>query len=122
MTRNFRYSSWVIQAIVVLWFLLTSGWHVQLGKATTFYPAGDPWNPDPHAACLGRDLTDRDVVVAHRKLPCRSWVFLYNLRTRRGTWARVGDRGPRRAMVDLAPAAARAIRANGDELVLMVHP
>lgn len=92
---------------------------VKAGIATTFYPDGDPWNPSPHAACLHRDLRNDDVVVAHPSLPCRSRVFLWAPRTRRGVWARVGDRGPRHAMVDLAPATARALRANGWEPVLM---
>lgn len=93
---------------------------VQLGIATNFAPEGDPWNPQPHAACLHRDLRDTDLVVAHPTLPCRSRVFLYNIRNQRSVVARVGDRGPRHAMVDLAPATARALRANGWEVVLMI--
>lgn len=34
--------------------------------------------------------------------------------------ARIGDRGPRHAMVDLAPATTRALRANGWETVWMM--
>lgn len=92
----------------------------KIGIATTFYPEGDPWNPSAHAACLHRDLRDDDVVVAHPTLPCLSRVFLWAPRTRRGVWARVGDRGPRHALVDLAPAVARALHANGWELVLLI--
>lgn len=94
--------------------------HFHFGIATTFKPVDDPWNPDPHLACYGRDLRNSDVVVAHPTLPCRSRVFLYNARTHRSVVARVGDRGPRHAMVDLAPATARALRANGYEQVVMV--
>ncbi len=93
-----------------------------VGTATNFAPEGDPQNPDPHAACLGRDLRVTDMVVAHRTLPCRAHVYVYNVRTRLGVWATVGDRGPRRAMVDLAPAVTRAIRANGAERVVLVSP
>lgn len=93
---------------------------VQFGIATNFAPDGDPWNPQPHAACLHRDLRNTDLVVAHPTLPCRSRVLLYAPRTRRSVVARVGDRGPRHAMVDLAPATTRALRANGWELVMMV--
>lgn len=89
------------------------------GVATNFAPSGDPWNPDPHAACLRRDLRDSDLVVAHRTLPCGSRVLIYVPRTGRSVVARVGDRGPRHAMVDLAPATTRALRANGMESVLM---
>lgn len=100
--------------------LLTSLVVSHVGIATNFSPSGDPWNPVPYAACLHRDLRDTDLVVAHRTLPCGSRVYLYNIRNGRAVWARVGDRGPRRAMVDLAPATTRALRANGFERVLMV--
>lgn len=90
------------------------------GIATNFQPVDDPWNPDAHAACLHRDLRDTDVVVAHPTLPCGSKVFLYAPRTHRSVVARIGDRGPRHAMVDLAPATTRLLRANGWEPVLMV--
>lgn len=94
---------------------------VHMGRATTFYPQGDPWNPDPHLACTGRDLTDRDVVVAHPTLPCGSRVLIYAPRTGRSVVATVADRGPKRALVDLSPATARALRANGEEQVVMVE-
>jgi hypothetical protein len=94
------------------------GMHV--GIATNFLPAGDPWNPNPHAACLHRDLRSTDVVVAHPTLPCGSKVFLYSTRTHRSAVAVVGDRGPRHAMVDLAPATTRLLRANGWETVVMI--
>ncbi len=92
----------------------------RVGIATNFSPEGDPWNPVAYAACLHRDLRSTDLVVAHPKLPCKSRVYLYNLRNGRGVWARVGDRGPRHAMVDLAPATTRALRANGMESVIMI--
>lgn len=92
----------------------------KVGIATNFSPTGDPWNPVAYAACLHRDLRDTDLVVAHPTLPCRSRVLIFNPRTQRSVWARVGDRGPRHAMVDLAPATTRALRANGMETVVMI--
>lgn len=94
--------------------------HGSVGYASNFSPTGDPWNPVAYAACLHRDLRDTDLVVAHPTLPCKSRVWLYNLRNGRRVWARVGDRGPRHAMVDLAPATTKALRANGWEKVIMV--
>lgn len=93
---------------------------LKVGVATNFSHVDDPWNPVPYAACLKRDLRATDVVVAHRTLPCLSRVWLHNVRTGRSVIAVVGDRGPRRAMVDLAPATTRALRANGKEVVWMV--
>ncbi len=93
---------------------------MQVGVATNFAPVDDPWNPVVYAACLHRDLRDTDLVVAHPTLPCQSRVYLYNIRNRRWVWARIGDRGPRHAMVDLAPATAKALRANGMEQVVMI--
>lgn len=92
----------------------------QVGVATNFSHEGDPWNPVAYAACLHRDLRPTDLVVAHPTLPCKSRVFLYNTRNGRSVWARVGDRGPRHAMVDLAPATTKALRANGWETVVMI--
>lgn len=91
-----------------------------VGLATNFSHVNDKWNPIAYAACLHRDLRSTDLVVAHPKLPCRSRVWIHNLRNGRSVVAIVGDRGPRRALVDLAPATARALRANGWELVVMM--
>lgn len=88
-----------------------------IGTATTF-SAVDTWNPDPGLACYhGRTLNDQELVVAHPTLPCRSKVIIYNLRTRRWVQAKVGDRGPRHAAIDLSPATAKAIKSNGMETV-----
>lgn len=110
---------WLAQLLRLGRILMLLG-TAQAGTATNFAATGDPDNPDPHAACLHRDLTDRDLVVAHRTLPCRSKVLIYSLRTHRAVVARVGDRGPRHALVDLAPATTRALRANGWEQVLLI--
>jgi hypothetical protein len=92
----------------------------RVGLATNFQPTGDPWNPNAYAVCLHRDLRNSDVVVAHPTLPCGSKVFLYVPRTHKACVAAIGDRGPRHAMVDFAPATTRLLRANGWETVIMV--
>jgi hypothetical protein len=106
---------------------LLSLWHagisvvaaMHFGIATNFSPTNDPQNPVPYAACLHRDLRNSDLVVAHPTFPCKARVWLYNPRTHRSVVATVGDRGPRHAMVDLAPATTKALRANGKEPMLM---
>lgn len=103
--------------------------HVELGVAYTFSAAeGAPSNPNPNAVCLGRDLRDStDHVVAHRTLPCKSRVLIYNLDNGRSTVATVGDRGPYgktkgryRGVVDMAPRVNRALRAKGYANVVLV--
>lgn len=92
----------------------------KVGIATTF-SAADQYNPNPLLYCTNKLLDDeKDVVVAHKSLPCGSKIFLYNLRTKRHTIAKVADRGPRRATIDLSPRTARLLRANGMEKVIIV--
>lgn len=100
--------------------LLTLLLGLQHGVATNFSHENDPWNPVAYAACLKRDLRDTDLVVAHPTLPCKSRVFIFVPRTGRHVVARVGDRGPRRAALDLAPATSRKLKANGWEFVIFV--
>lgn len=103
--------------VVALLRALATG---QVGVATTFWSIDDPYNPDSGMACYrGKKLVDSARLVAHPTLPCKSRVFLYNLRTRKSTVAIVADRGPKRALVDLSRGAAKAIGSNGMEQVLM---
>lgn len=90
--------------------------------ATVFgAPDWDRGNPNPTLACYHRPIDDaRDLVVAHRTLPCRSRVLLVLPRTGRAVVARVGDRGPRRADIDLSVQVARRLRHNGRETVLVI--
>ncbi len=93
--------------------------------ATNFdVPDRDPWNPRGELACApGRQLDRVTPVVAHRTLPCGSRVLLYAPRTGRSVIATVADRGPygrNRHGIDLSAATARALRANGEEAVLVV--
>ena len=92
----------------------------QVGLATNFQPKDDPFNPVSYAACLHRDLRATDLIIAHPTLPCNSRVYIYNIRNKRSVVARVGDRGPRHALIDLAPATTKALRANGWEKVVIV--
>lgn len=106
--------------LIHIWHLLFALYmNAHIGIATNFAPVDDPQNPDPYAACLHRDLRDTDMVVAHPSYPCQAKVWIYSLRTHRSVVARIGDRGPRHAMVDLAPATTKALRANGEEPVIM---
>jgi rare lipoprotein A (peptidoglycan hydrolase) len=100
--------------------LLALFMQAQVGIATTF-SANDVSNPNPLLYCTNRTLNDeRDLIVAHPTLPCGSEVYLYNLRTKRHVVAKVADRGPRRALIDLSPKTARKLRANGMEPMLVV--
>lgn len=90
----------------------------KFGLATNFSHQGDPWNPNPWAACLRRDLRATDVVIAHRTLPCKSKVLIYAPRTGRWVVAKVGDRGPRTADLDLNTAVTKKLKANGWEWVV----
>lgn len=94
--------------------------HAHMGLGTVFHAYGDSGNPDSRLACTGRDLVDSDRIVAHPTLPCGSRVFLYNPRTQKATIAKVQDRGPRHAMVDLSIGTAKALDHNGKELVVMI--
>lgn len=124
-----------MKVLLILLRFLTGG----MGHATEF-GAHDPSNPDTHLACwkeLGRKynatLDDkRDLVIAHRTLPCGTKVLICNPRTALCVMAQVGDRGPfgrqkkgpRKGQftsdIDLATAVARRIRFNGFEDVWMV--
>ncbi len=98
--------------------------HVTLivGLGTVFGPsATDRHNPDDRLACYRRPLAPEDRVIAHPTLPCRAAVLVCLVRTDRCAWAHVGDRGPRRAAVDLSPALARDLGHDGYETVLVVH-
>jgi len=95
----------------------------------TFSAHGDLGNPDAHAACLHRDMDDaKDIIIAHRTLPCLTPVFIYSVKTGRGLWAVVGDRGPYgrrrdggyRGIVDMSPIVNRKLKTRGRAVVLLV--
>lgn len=115
-------------AIVALALLLGSpppGVHVGTG---TVFSNPDRWNPDPSLACArrlygeARELDPAAAVVAlpARLAPCGARVTVCRLRAPvRCVEARVEDRGPRRALIDMTPAVARAIGHNGREAVVV---
>jgi len=101
----------------------------QYGTGYMFKAHGDKFNPRPYAACLHRDMDDeRDAIVAHRTLPCRSKVIVFNLRNSKWTVATVGDRGPYgkypdgtyKGVVDMSPIINRRIQAKGKAPVVLI--
>lgn len=121
-----------------MWFmelvrLLAMVTYFDVGVAYTFSAVGDPSNPDPTASCLHRPMKDdKDVLIAHRTLPCKSKVLILNLDNGRTTLAIVGDRGPYgkhkkgrlkgryKGAVDLSPALNRKLKAKGEANVLVL--
>jgi rare lipoprotein A (peptidoglycan hydrolase) len=105
--------------LIVLLSLLAQG---QTGLGTVFGSSHwDRHNPNSRLACARhQELDERTLVVAHNTLPCRSEVWLWNPRTGRGVVAKVMDRGPRHAFIDMSPAVASALAHNGKEPVLVV--
>ena len=100
--------------LVVFWVAFAG----TIGLGTRFdVPARDPWNPNGMLTCTRRELRAVDQVVAHPTLPCRALVVVCVPRTGRCALARVGDRGPRRAGLDLSAALSRRLHHNGYELV-----
>jgi rare lipoprotein A len=67
------------------------------------------WQPQP-LACGGR-LDVRSLTAAHKRLPCGTKVRVHHAGTGRSVVVRIRDRGPyiRGRVIDLTPAAARAI-------------
>lgn len=109
--------------IRLLAFLAGFFGHVQTGQGSVFGPSSWDAKGNPHdgLACYhDRPVKDTDNLVAHPTLPCRSRVWLYNPRTKQSTVARVGDRGPRRALVDMTRRVANRLGLNGLEVVVLV--
>lgn len=103
--------------------------HFEAGVAYTFSAAeGAPSNPVAYARCLKRDLNDqKDFVVAHRTLPCRSKVHIYNLDNGKYALAIIGDRGPYgrtkgkyRGILDMAPLVNKSLKAKGQANILLL--
>lgn len=112
----------VLPFALLLTLTATAG-RVAAGVGTVFdVSSRDAANPHHGLACLrDRPLDrDKDVLVAHRTLPCRSAVLVCVPRTGKCARAVVGDRGPRRALVDMTPLLARAVGHSGLEAVVVV--
>src|SRR2546425_1033452 len=109
----------MLDHLILMLSLLGSG-HV--GTGTVFGSSSwDRSNPQSRLACYGREINDqKDLVIAHNKLPCGTRVWLFNPRTGLSTEAVVADRGPRHAYVDMSRLVARSLGHNGREPILLV--
>jgi hypothetical protein len=107
---------------------------------TTVFSNHDKYNPNPHLACLHRDLRDNEKALAHRTLPCGTRLKLYNIRTGKSSIAIVKDRGPfgkykkgeealnkniqpiigeYKSILDITPAVQRELKHNGSDILLI---
>ena len=113
----------MLEYLVLTLSLLAAG---HTGTSTIFGSSRwDRNNPHSRLACYHREISDRDMLVAHNTLACGTRVWLFNPRTGRSTVAVVGDRGPLHAYVDLSRAVAGRLAHNGKEPILLVklpHP
>jgi rare lipoprotein A (peptidoglycan hydrolase) len=108
----------LLERVVAILAVLGGQWEVGTIFGSSRW---DRSNPNSRLACYHRQIDDaHDLVVAHNTLPCRSPVLVYNPRTGKSVMARVGDRGPRRAGIDLSRQLARRLGHNGLERVLVV--
>ena len=120
----------------------------QVGIATKFFPVEEHNNGK--FACTGRTplfpasklrrwrtgMEDLPL-CAHRTIPCGTWVWVQNVKTKAGAWCVVGDRGPYgaltpdgdwvlklarnpdtkdaeyRAVIDLSPGVAKKVGTKG---------
>lgn len=93
----------------------------------TVFSANDVYNPNPINACTHKKLVDKELVIAHRTLPCGEEVIICNKRNLKCTTARVADRGPYgttgnnyTSIVDLSEGVKNKIEHNGFEEVFIL--
>jgi rare lipoprotein A len=69
----------------------------------------------------GEPFDMHSLTAAHRSLPLGSVLLVENVRTGRGVWVRVNDRGPyhQARELDLSYAAARALGGVRDGVILV---
>jgi len=121
----------MLSIVLSLTLSLSTAYH---GRATTFdHPSRDPWNTSgavTHLACVahGRtsdarvaELISREMIVAHKSMPCYSLVTVCVDRTMRCKLATVADWGPVHADIDLYAPLSRSLGHNGDEPVTWVR-
>lgn len=109
----------MLEYLLLTLSLLFGSGHV--GVSTIFgHSSWDRSNPHSRLACYHRDISDRDLIIAHNTLPCGTRVWLFSPRTGLSTTAVVGDRGPRHAYADLSREVARRLAHNGKEQILLV--
>jgi hypothetical protein len=120
----------MLAKLFLQYVLATSlGVGVDEGWATVFGYPGDP-HAGGLAACNQRPIPQDELVCAHRWLPCGTEVVVFNLERPGVSTCVVTDRGPYgvnartgrwRGIIDLAPAASRAIRHDGRDLVRLFY-
>ncbi len=114
----------ILLSIILSWFAPPVCERPTMAVATSYdSPERDRFNSGTDA-CTHKPLDEEQLGIAHRTLPCGAHVLVYAPRTGRATIATVTDRGPfgiNARGVDLAPATAKALRANGMEPVLIVR-
>jgi hypothetical protein len=98
------------------------------GYATVFGFDGDV-HAGGDMACNQRPIPKDQPVCAHRWLPCGTKIVVVNLERPAVSACWVGDRGPYmpdgqgrwRGLIDLTPHAARSVRLDGRDMVLMLY-
>lgn len=87
--------SWLMLPVLAVLTAFGSPNYKRTGIGTEFYPV-EKYNNGIFACSLERwHPWQRDApVCAHRTLPCGSWVFIKNLKTKKTAWCKIMDRGP----------------------------
>lgn len=101
---------------------------------STVFSSQDEFNPDPKLACTNKQLKDKDLVIAHRTLPCGTKVVICSLKGL-CTKATVLDRGPyglskdckncdiyHTASIDISFGVRDKIKHSGFEQVMLFSP
>jgi len=83
-------------------------WQDQFGIAATYSHKGEK-------TANGERSNSEDMTAAHRSLPFGTMVRVTNIQNGRSVLVRINDRGPftRGRVIDLSPAAARALGFSG---------
>lgn len=124
----------MIQVALIYFKTLLLSLTFNIGMSTQF-SAIDPYNPNPHLACVrNTSLVDTMPVVAHRTFQCGSKVVVCKLDLTKCTVAIVADRLGNHCKVkkgrkcikywsdiDLSKAVGKAINHNGFEPVLYIN-
>ena len=118
-------------AKVFIQFVLSALFGVGMdeGYATLYGTPDDPW-AQGKMACTGKRVPQNQPLCAHRWLPCGTEIVIVNLEHPGVGSCTVADRGPFgvekssgrwRGLIDLTPAAARAARLDGRDLVRLIY-
>lgn len=93
--------------MIKILLLLLSSVHAESGIASVF--------SEPQGLACGGRLSQTEMGAAHKTLPCGTKVLVTNMRNGKSAVVTIRDRGPyvRGRIIDLMPAAARALGVNG---------